>query len=158
MNKAALMILSIALTSLCTSAAAAKPRARDLGIPFDGVTGQFNAITDVTGVTVGYSTLIHGEGERAVRTGVTAVLPRGKAVLNRPVFAAKFSLNGTRDDVRIGSQKLALEGPIMIMNTHSVGTVRDAVYLSGVSNKANNDGSGHRVVVAGRRCDLARRS
>src|SRR5688500_11066496 len=55
-----------------------KPRARDLGVPFDGVTGQFNAITDVKGVEVGYTTLISGEGKKSVRTGVTAILPQGK--------------------------------------------------------------------------------
>src|SRR5262245_9672666 len=70
-----------------TTSFADGPRARALGIPFDGAPGQFNAITDVAGVTVGYSTLIEGEAERAVRTGVTAVLPRGKASNDKPVFA-----------------------------------------------------------------------
>src|SRR6266568_6984107 len=73
-------------------------RARDLGIPFDGTPGQFNAITDVPGVEVGYTTLIHGDGplkvgEGPVRTGVTAILPRGKNDTH-PTYAGWFSLNG----------------------------------------------------------------
>src|SRR6201988_764723 len=76
---------------------AQKPRARDLGIPFDGTTGKFNAITDVKGVEVGYSTIISGEGKNIrgkgpVRTGVTAILPRGKN--NNPVYANWYPLNG----------------------------------------------------------------
>src|SRR5882762_3160403 len=77
----------------------AKPRARDLGVPFDGTPGPLNAITDVPGVTVGHTTLISGEGKLQVgkgpvRTGVTAVLPRGKDSMNNPVFAGWWSLNG----------------------------------------------------------------
>src|SRR5439155_6387226 len=73
-------------------------RARDLGIPFEGTPGKFNAITDVPGVEVGYTTLISGEGKLEVgkgpvRTGVTAILPRGHASLNDPVYAGFFSLN-----------------------------------------------------------------
>src|SRR5262245_19660215 len=75
-----------------------KPRARDLGIPFDGTPGDLNAITDVKGVEVGHTTLISGEGKLQVgvgpvRTGVTAIHPRGKSS-NDPVFAGWFSLNG----------------------------------------------------------------
>src|ERR1700730_12891727 len=74
-----------------------KPRARDLGIPFEGLPGKFNAITDVKGVEVGYSTIISGSGKNIrgkgpIRTGVTAILPRGKN--NNPVFANWYSLNG----------------------------------------------------------------
>src|SRR3954462_15724452 len=69
-------------------------RARGLGIPFDGTPGPLDAITDVAGVAVGYSTIIEGDGEHAVRTGVTAVLPRKLATENEPVFAGVFSLNG----------------------------------------------------------------
>lgn len=77
---------------------AVKPRARDLGIPFDGTTGPLNAITDVRGVEVGHTTLISGQGKLQVgsgpvRTGVTALLPRGKQSID-PVFAGWFSLNG----------------------------------------------------------------
>ena len=71
-----------------------KPRARALGIPFDGTPGVYNAISDVRGVTVGYSTLIEGSGEHAVRTGVTAILPRGKASSDQPVFAGVFKQFG----------------------------------------------------------------
>ena len=111
---------------------AQKPRARDIGIPFDGTTGKFNAITDVKGVEVGFSTIISGEGKNIrgkgpVRTGVTAILPRGRN--NNPVYANWYSLNGNGE--MTGTTWLTesgfLEGPVMITNTNSVGTVRDAV-------------------------------
>src|ERR1700747_3515348 len=109
-------------------------RARDLGIPFDGVPGKFNAITDVPGVEVGYTTLIRGEGklevgEGPVRTGVTAILPRGHASLNDPVYAGFFSLNGNGEMTGTAwvDESGFLEGPIIITNTHSVGVARDAV-------------------------------
>jgi D-aminopeptidase len=114
------------------AAAAARPRARDLGVPFDGTPGQLNAITDVAGVEVGMTTLIAGDGPLQVgtgpvRTGVTAVIPRGKAS-NDPVFAGWFSLNGNGEMTGTTWIEEAgfLEGPIFITNTHSVGTVRDA--------------------------------
>jgi len=111
-----------------TTSFAEGARARALGIPFDGAPGRFNAITDVEGVTVGYSTLIEGEGEQAVRTGVTAILPRGQATTNKPVFAGVFSLNGNGE--MTGTHWIEesgfLEGPVLITNTHSVGVVRDA--------------------------------
>jgi D-aminopeptidase len=109
-----------------------KPRARDIGIPFNGVTGKFNAITDVKGVEVGYSTIISGQGKNIrgkgpVRTGVTAILPRG--MNNNPVFANWYTLNGNGE--MTGTTWLTesgfLETPIMITNTNSVGVVRDAV-------------------------------
>ena len=76
-------------------AAAAAPRARDLGIPFDGVPGPLNAITDVAGVTVGEVTLIESaDPKHQVRTGVTAILPRGAASATLPVFGGAFALNG----------------------------------------------------------------
>ena len=109
-----------------------KPRARDLGIPFDGTTGPLNAITDVQGVEVGHVTLISGDGklvigEGPVRTGVTAVLPRGKKY--EPVFAGWYSLNGNGEMTGTTwiEESGFLEGPVMITNTHSVGIVRDAV-------------------------------
>ena len=99
-------------------------RARDLGIPFDGTPGAWNAITDVAGVEVGLSTIVEGE---SARTGVTAVLPRGKTSSD-PVFAGWFSLNGNGE--MTGTSWIEeggfLEGPVFITNTHSVGTVRDA--------------------------------
>jgi D-aminopeptidase len=110
-----------------------KPRARDLGVPFDGDPGPNNAITDVRGVEVGHTTLISGTGklkvgEGPVRTGVTAVLPRGKGS-NDAVFGAWFTLNGNGE--MTGTTWLEdsglLDGPVMITNTHSVGVVRDAV-------------------------------
>jgi len=110
-----------------------KPRARDLGVPFDGTPGPLNAITDVKGVEVGHTTLISGNGPLKVgvgpvRTGVTAVLPRGKDS-NDAVFAAWFTLNGNGE--MTGTTWLEdsgfLNGPVMITNTHSVGVVRDAV-------------------------------
>jgi D-aminopeptidase len=121
------------LAALCL-AAETKPRARDLGVPFDGTPGPFNAITDVAGVEVGHTTLISGSGPLKVgvgpvRTGVTAVLPRGKANLNDPVFAGWFSLNGNGEMTGTTwvEESGFLDGPVMITNTHSVGVVRDAV-------------------------------
>ena len=109
-------------------------RARDLGIPFEGTPGKLNAITDVPGVEVGYTTLISGEGKLEVgkgpvRTGVTAILPRGHASLNDPVYAAFFSLNGNGEMTGTAwvDESGFLEGPIIITNTHSVGVARDAV-------------------------------
>ena len=109
-----------------------KPRARDIGIPFDGITGKFNAITDVKGVEVGYSTIISGQGKNIrgkgpVRTGVTAILPRGRN--NNPVFANWYSLNGNGEMTGTTwiTESGFLETPIMITNTNSVGVVRDAV-------------------------------
>jgi D-aminopeptidase len=108
-------------------------RARDLGIPCDGDPGPWNAITDVPGVEVGYATLIEGEGalqvgRGPVRTGVTALLPRGKASAD-PVFAGWFALNGNGELTGTAwvDESGFLEGPVMITNTHSVGVVRDAV-------------------------------
>jgi len=121
------------LMAMAGAAGAQKPRARQLGVPFDGTPGPLNAITDVAGVEVGYVTLIRGEGKRIVgqgpvRTGVTAILPRGKATLE-PVFAAFYAGNGNGD--MTGTHWIeetgVLETPVMITNTLSVGTVRDAV-------------------------------
>ncbi|HKB16805.1 MAG TPA: P1 family peptidase, partial [Planctomycetota bacterium] len=110
-----------------------KPRARDLGVPFDGPPGPLNAITDVAGVEVGHATIVSGEGKLEVgkgpvRTGVTAILPRGKTSATDPVFAGWFSLNGNGE--MTGTTWLEesgfLEGPVLLTNTHSVGIVRDA--------------------------------
>jgi D-aminopeptidase len=127
-----LFILSISVLTLVAQAQT-KPRARDLGVPFDGTPGAFNAITDVKGVEVGETTLISGSGKLKVgvgpvRTGVTAVLPRGKDSTD-PVFAGWFTLNGNGE--MTGTTWVEdsgfLDGPVMITNTHSVGVVRDAV-------------------------------
>src|SRR5881396_1243261 len=110
-----------------------RPRARDLGVPFDGTPGPLDAITDVAGVTVGHSTIIRGQGKLVVgqgpvRTGVTAIFPRG-ATDGDPVFGGWFTLNGNGE--MTGTTWLEesgfLAGPVMITNTHSVGIVRDAV-------------------------------
>jgi L-aminopeptidase/D-esterase-like protein len=127
------MVLLIVFLILEICVAQSKPRARDLGVPFDGTPGRWNAITDVKGVEVGVTTLISGEGKLQVgsgpvRTGVTAILPRGKNVLDS-VFAGWFTLNGNGE--MTGTTWVEdsgfLEGPVMITNTHSVGVVRDAV-------------------------------
>jgi L-aminopeptidase/D-esterase-like protein len=117
---------------------AGKPRARDLGVPFEGESGPWNAITDVAGVEVGYATLIEGEGalrvgEGPVRTGVTVILPRGKRDLE-PVLCSYFAFNGMGEVA--GALAVAesgkLSGPIGITNTHSAGTVRDALVAWGI--------------------------
>jgi len=109
-------------------------RARDLGIPFEGATGECNAITDVSGVTVGYATVIEGE---SARTGVTIIHPRGQSN-HEPVFGAWFPFNGNGE--MTGSAWLEeggmLEGPIGITNTHSVGIVRDTIIQWQVEHEA----------------------
>jgi L-aminopeptidase/D-esterase-like protein len=116
------------------------PRARDLGIPFDGKPGPLNAITDVEGVEVGHATIISGEGalevgQGPVRTGVTVVLPKGKRAKNQ-VFAAWFTLNanGEMTGTTWIEESGILEGPVAITNTHSVGTVHQAVIEWSVRN------------------------
>ena len=118
---------------LATAMAQTGPRARDLGVPFDGTPGPLNAITDVKGVEVGQTTLISGSGPLKVgvgpvRTGVTAILPRGHNFQDS-VFAGWFTLNGNGE--MTGTTWVEdsgfLDGPVMITNTHSVGVVRDAV-------------------------------
>jgi L-aminopeptidase/D-esterase-like protein len=127
------LVLPVLCLIASSLSAQGKARARDLGIPFEGTPGTLNAITDVVGVEVGHTTLISGEGrlERGkgpVRTGVTAVIPRGKASFD-PVFGAWFSLNGNGEMTGTTwiEESGFLEGPILITNTHSVGVVRDEV-------------------------------
>jgi D-aminopeptidase len=126
----ALILLAVVASQ---ATAQGRPRARDLGVPFDGTPGPLNAITDVAGVTVGHSTIIRGQGKLVVgqgpvRTGVTAIFPRG-ATNGDPVFGGWFTLNGNGE--MTGTTWLEesgfLAGPVMITNTHSVGIVRDAV-------------------------------
>jgi D-aminopeptidase len=135
MPKAMKVLLAAMLLSLLPGTAAAQtaPRARDLGVPFDGIPGPLNAITDVKGVEVGETTLISGSGPLKVgigpvRTGVTAILPRGHNFKDS-VFAGWFTLNGNGE--MTGTTWVEdsgfLDGPVMITNTHSVGVVRDAV-------------------------------
>jgi D-aminopeptidase len=127
-----MLLLVFSLLFSTALSAQTKPRARDLGVPFDGTPGKYNAITDVKGVEVGHTTLISGEGKLIVgkgpvRTGVTAIRPRGNST--DAVFAAWFTLNGNGE--MTGTTWVEdsgfLDGPIMITNTHSVGVVRDAV-------------------------------
>ena len=134
MKSFALAAVAVTLT-LCIQIPGASQvsRARDIGIPFDGTPGPLNAITDVAGLMVGHVTLIEGEagplvvGEGPVRTGVTAILPRGPRF--SPVFAGWYSLNGNGEMTGTTwvEESGFLEGPVMITNTHSVGVVRDAV-------------------------------
>jgi D-aminopeptidase len=124
-----LFVLVVSLLTVQSAFAGGPPRARDLGVLFDGTPGPLNAITDVAGVTVGHATLIEDlADDRAVRTGVTAVLPRGEATLQRPVFGAWFALNGNGEVTGTTwiEESGQLEGPVMLTNTHSVGVVRDA--------------------------------
>jgi len=126
------LIISSLIILVSASVYGQKPRARDLGIPFVGITGQLNAITDVQGVEVGHSTIISGNGknivgEGPIRTGVTAIFPRGKKF--SPVYANWYSLNGNGEMTGTTwvTESGYLETPIMITNTNSVGVVRDAV-------------------------------
>src|ERR1043166_5034018 len=117
--------LSCCLLTAQLASAQTRPRARDLGVPFEGTPGPLNAITDVKGVEVGLTTSISGEGPLKVgagpvRTGVTAVLPRGKDSAD-PVFAGWFSINGNGE--MTGTTWIEeggfLEGPAFITHTHS---------------------------------------
>jgi D-aminopeptidase len=126
---AAFFFASVAATAQTQTS----PRARDLGVPFEGTPGPLNSITDVKGVEVGYRTLISGEGklevgQGPVRTGVTAIFPRGKASVD-PVFAGWFTENGNGEMTGTTwvDESGFLYGPAMITNTHSVGVVRDEV-------------------------------
>ena len=130
LQKSAILLFLCWLPS--TIVAQSQPRARDLGVPFDGKPGQYNAITDVKGVEVGHTTLISGTGKLQVgsgpvRTGVTAIFPRGKTSMD-PVFGGWFTLNGNGE--MTGTTWVEdsgfLDGPVLITNTHSVGVVRDA--------------------------------
>jgi L-aminopeptidase/D-esterase-like protein len=142
-----LLALSFLQVSLANAYVASPvKRARDLGVPFEGTTGELNAITDVPGLEVGQTTLIEGEGKLVigkgpVRTGVTAILPLGKTGANTPVPAAMFSFNGNGE--MTGSEWVEesgfLEGPVLFTNTHSVGVVRDAVIAWGQKRYPDTD-------------------
>ncbi|MEE3188887.1 MAG: P1 family peptidase [Candidatus Neomarinimicrobiota bacterium] len=126
-----------------------KKRAREFGVPFPGTPGPLNAITDVDGVEVGHTNIISGsgkliQGQGPVRTGVTAILPRGDRSLEDPSFAGWYSLNGNGEMTGTTwvEESGFVEGPIMITNTHSVGVVRDAV-ISWRANQGSADGSGY---------------
>ena len=133
-TKLPLLLAAFFFASVATTAQTqTSPRARDLGVPFEGTPGPLNSITDVQGVEVGYRTLISGEGklevgQGPVRTGVTAIFPRGKASVD-PVFAGWFTENGNGEMTGTTwvDESGFLYGPAMITNTHSVGVVRDEV-------------------------------
>lgn len=110
-----------------------RTRARGLGLPFPGTPGPFNAITDVAGVEVGYATIIEGDGplvvgQGPVRTGVTAILPRGRGGVDIPCAAGFWSLNGNGEMTGTiwVEESGELDSPITITNTHSCGVARDA--------------------------------
>jgi D-aminopeptidase len=127
------ILLAAAVAAALPLFAQTAPRARDLGVPFEGTPGPLDSITDVKGVEVGYRTLVSGDGplevgKGPVRTGVTAVFPRGKKSVD-PVFAGWFTENGNGEMTGTAwvEESGFLYGPAMITNTHSVGVVRDAV-------------------------------
>ena len=138
------MLVLIVVVLSWIANAQVNPRARDLGVPFEGAPGPLNAITDVKGVEVGHSTIISGEGKLQVgagpvRTGVTAILPRGNNAAD-PVFAGWFSLNGNGEMTGTTwvEESGFLDGPVMITNTHSVGVVHDAVIAWRVKNRQDD--------------------
>src|SRR5438094_7260936 len=129
----ALLIVACVLAAAGAAHGQKPERGRDLGVPFEGTAGPLNAITDVAGVEVGHRTLVAGSGKLVmgkgpVRTGVTAVFPRGRDS-DDPVFAGWFTLNGNGEMTGTTwvEESGFLWGPVMITNTHSVGVVRDAV-------------------------------
>ena len=118
-------------------------RARDLGIPFAGNTGPLNAITDIEGLTVGHETIIKDlDGGKAVRTGVTAILPRGMRTNDLPVFGASFALNGNGEMTGTAwlEESGMFEGPVLITNTHSVGAVHEGAIEWRVEQGASDPG------------------
>jgi D-aminopeptidase len=137
-----LLTLLFAIPACAQQARPDAIRARDLGVPFEGTPGTLNAITDVPGVEVGATTLIRGEGalkvgEGPVRTGVTVIMPRGSKSVD-PAYAGWFSLNGNGEMTGTTwvEESGFLEGPVAITNTHSVGTVRDALIAWGLKHQA----------------------
>ncbi|HEY0091722.1 MAG TPA: P1 family peptidase, partial [Flavobacterium sp.] len=144
MGQSALRIFVLALLFISNNSYSQKPRARDLGIPFEGNAGKHNSITDVAGVLVGYKTLVSGDGKLEtgkgpVRTGLTVILPNGKSI--DPVPAGWFCLNG--DGEMTGTTVIEEYGmsfgPIGITNTNSVGVVRDAIGEWNIKNFSTND-------------------
>jgi D-aminopeptidase len=149
-----LVLALLCLAIICTHAQTTPPRARGLGVPFDGTPGPLNAITDVSGVEVGFTTIVRGDGALKVgvgpvRTGVTAVFPRG-ATNSDPVYAGWFSLNGNGEMTGTTwvEESGLLTGPVGITNTHSVGTVRDAFIAWALRHKLVRDDEWSLPVVA----------
>ena len=136
------LLLMASFSVAATVIAQSPQRARDLGVPFDGTPGLLDAITDVSGVEVGQTTLVSGNGplkvgEGPIRTGVTVVFPRGKANSD-PVYAGWFAQNGNGEMTGTTwvEESGFLESPVAITNTHSVGVVRDSIIAWGVKHKA----------------------
>lgn len=132
-NKVLIILLLFLAAGISCAAQEHLPRARDLGVPFEGTAGPLDSITDIDGIEVGYQTLISGSGNGgsaspAIRTGVTAIFPRGKNSVD-PVFAGWFTENGNGEMTGTTwvEESGFLTGPVLITNTHSVGIVRDAV-------------------------------
>ena len=149
MLRMSFLLLMAALLTI-PLAAAEKPRARDLGVPFEGTPGPLNAITDVAGLEVGHTTLISGEGKLQrgigpVRTGVTAIWPRGREHSSDPAFGGWFSLNGNGEMTGTTwvEESGFVDGPVLITNTHSVGAVRDA-YIKWLVGKELRPGTNDR--------------
>ena len=142
MNKYLIILLLLPFLAIADET---KPRARDLGIPFDGTPGELNAITDVAGVTVGHSTIIEDfDNGSAARTGVTAVMPRGEASIMLPAFAGTAVLNGAGEmtgTIWVEASGF-LEGPVMITGTQSIGMVFEETIKWRV-NKAERDITGY---------------
>ena len=143
--------LSLATTSaaLAQQPATPPPRTRDLGVPFDGTPGALNAITDVPGVEIGQVTILSGSGPLVVgrgpvRTGVTAILPRGRETITLPVFGGGFVLNGAGEMTGMAwlEESGALDGPVLLTNTHSVGTAHQAAIAWRVR-QGDPDGAGY---------------
>lgn len=142
------LVIGLVVISASTASAEDPLRARDLGIPFDGAPGPFNAITDVAGVEVGHVTLIEGRGdlivgEGPVRTGVTGVLPTGRDF--RPVFAATASLNGNGEMTGVHwiHESGLIEEPIALTNTHAVGPASQGVIRWRRLREFHAPGDGH---------------
>lgn len=157
--KVSVFFLAIFLASASLQAEGAIERARDLGIPFDGDPGRYNAITDVKGVEVGHATLVLGEGRLVVgkgpvRTGVTAIFPRGKINYN-PVFAAWSTLNGNGEltGTTWVQDSGLMDGPLCITNTNSVGVARDSIVAWQIEKKFYDPVKGPALAVAGETYD-----
>ena len=139
-----------------------KVRARGAGVPFEGVPGELNAITDLADVGIGFSTIIKGNGSLVVgkgpvRTGVTAIIPRGLEEATDGVFAGSFTLNGNGEMSGLPwvEETGRLHGPITLTNTHSVGIVRDAVikWMNSKLNSEDADGNTFWMPLTGETCD-----
>jgi len=142
----ACLVTGLPVGLLAGPVAADALRARTLGVPFDGTPGPLNAITDVAGVTVGQVTLIEDLPDgRKVRTGVTAVVPRGRSTFDTAVYGAWFALNGNGEMTGTAwvEESGQIDSPIVVTNTHSVGVVRDAVIAWRVRAGKQTDASGY---------------